>query len=164
MENMQKNSSKMPTECSTTRATSFVRVNLSAINNSPPSPKSLWREDHLWEPSSNHSLMSSTHSSTRLSSETLTVNSPISNSLHSNFFLKLSKVSRNCNNSSNIHNSLISSTSRTFGKIPTFPQDFQISRFPEGTVTSEQQFSLIPQQQPQPTHPEGKQQVPQSYQ
>ena len=145
MENMQKNSSKMLTECSTPRATSFDRVNPMAIKNSPPSPKSLWRKDHSWKPSSNHSLMASIHSSTRLSSETLPVNSPISNFLLSNFLLKLSNVSRNnsnSSNSSNIHNSLSSSTSRTFEKISNFQQDFQITRFPEGTFASEQQLSL----------------------
>ena len=151
MENMQKNSSKMLTECSTPRATSFDRVNPMAIKNSPPSPKSLWREDHSLKPSSNHSLIASIHSSTRLSSETLPVNSPISNFLLSNFLLKLSNVSRNNSNSSNIHNSLSSSTSRTFGKISNFQQDFQITRFPEGTFASEQQLSLVPQQQPQPS-------------
>ena len=113
-----------------------------AIKNSPPSPKSLWREDHSLKPSSNHSLMASIHSSTHLSTETLPFNSPISNFLLSNFLLKLSNVSRNNSNSSNIHNSLSSSTSRTFEKISNFQQDFQITRFPEGTFASEQQLSL----------------------
>jgi len=34
-----------------------------------------------------------------------------------------------------------------FQNNPTFQQDFQINRFPQGSVTSEQQFSFVPRQQ-----------------
>ena len=146
MENMQKYSSKMLTECSTQRATSLDRVNPLAINNSPPSPKSPGAKITHWN------ILSTIHWWHQHILQP--VNSPISNLLLSNFLLKLSNVSRN---SSNIHNSLSSSTSRTFGKISNFQQDFQITRFPEGSVTSEQQFSLVPQQQQQPSSPQFQQ-------
>ena len=44
-----------------------------------------------------------------------------------------------------------------FRNNPTFQQDFQITRFPEGTVTSEQQFSLVPRQQTQSSSPQFQQ-------
>jgi len=47
-----------------------------------------------------------------------------------------------------------------FRNNPTFQQDFQITRFPEGSVTSEQQFSTIPRQQPQSSQPQFQQVQP----
>merc|ERR1719192_1318520 len=41
-----------------------------------------------------------------------------------------------------------------FRNNPTFQQDFSLTRFPQGQVTSEQQFSFVPRQpQPQPPPP-----------
>merc|ERR1712045_788601 len=39
-----------------------------------------------------------------------------------------------------------------FRNNPTFQQDFQLTRFPQGQVTSEQQFQFVPRQ-PQETQP-----------
>jgi len=44
-----------------------------------------------------------------------------------------------------------------FRNNPTFQQDFQITRFPEGSVTSEQQFSVVPRQQGQQNQPQFQQ-------
>jgi len=47
-----------------------------------------------------------------------------------------------------------------FRNNPTFQQDFQITRFPEGSVTSEQQFSVVPRQQGQQSQPQFQQVQP----
>jgi len=47
-----------------------------------------------------------------------------------------------------------------FRNNPTFQQDFQITRFPQGSVTSEEQFSFVPRQQQQPSQPQFQQVQP----